>query len=239
MNIPNNLPASPAEPSHELPIKVLVVDDQILFREGLISLVRSTTDFEAVGGAGSVHEGIEQALALKPDIILMDFSLPDGTGLDATSAILRVLPDCKIIFLTVYETDQNLFAALRMGAKGYMLKNVSSSDLLASMRALKRGEKAISRQMMSSVLDEFSRIQPMKKDRKENLLDRLSPREMDVLRELEQDATNMQIAQRLFLSENTVKHHIRSIFDKLEVDNRREAVAFVRQNSFGPRLTNS
>jgi DNA-binding NarL/FixJ family response regulator len=217
--------------------RVLVIDDQILFREGLISLVRSTADFEAVGGAGSVHEGIEMAVKLKPDIILMDFSLPDGTGLDATSSILRHLPDCKIIFLTVYETDQNLFAALRLGAKGYMLKNVTSSDLLAGLRALNRGEKAISRQMMSSVLDEFSRTRPISNTGRDKLISRLSPRELDVLRELEQDATNLQIAQRLFLSENTVKHHIRNILDKLEVDNRREAIAFARQNTYGMKVT--
>lgn len=220
------------------PQRVLVIDDQILFREGLISLMRTTTDFEAVGGAGSVHEGIEQALELKPDIILMDFSLPDGTGLDATSVIMRYLPDCKIIFLTVYETDENLFAALRMGAKGYMLKDVTSSDLLASLRALNRGEKAISRLMMSSVLDEFSRTQPVSTTSSEKLLARLSPREQDVLRELERDATNLQIAQRLFLSENTVKHHIRNILDKLEVENRREAVAFARRNALGVKSQN-
>ena len=220
----------------ERPQKVLVIDDQILFREGLISLVRSTTDFEAVGYAGSVHEGIEQALLHKPDIILMDFSLPDGTGLDATSAIRSHLPDCKIIFLTVYETEENLFAALRIGAKGYMLKNVTSSDLLAGLRALSRGEKAISRQMMSSVLDEFSRTLPVSSAGREKLLSRLSPRELDVLHELEQDASNLQIAQLLFLSENTVKHHIRNILDKLEVENRREAISFVRQNSVGISL---
>ena len=222
---------NPETPSGS-PKKVLVIDDQILFREGLISLMRTTTDFEAVGGAGSVHEGIEMAMELKPDIILMDFSLPDGTGLDATSVLMRQMPDCKIIFLTVYETDENLFAALRLGAKGYMLKNVTSSDLLASLRALNRGEKAISRHMMSSVLDEFSRIQPASTTH-EKLLSRLSPRELDVLKELAQDATNMQIAQRLFLSENTVKHHIHSVYEKLELNNRREAIRFAREHGLG------
>src|SRR5512138_1883965 len=136
--------------------KVLLVDDQILFREGLVSLFNSTSDFEMVGTAGSVHEGIEQALETRPDIILMDFSLPDGTGLDATRAILSRLPDCQIVFLTVYKEDETLFAALRLGAKGYMLKNVNSADLLSSLRGLARGENAISRKMISSVLDEFT-----------------------------------------------------------------------------------
>ena len=213
--------------------KILLIDDQILFREGLIGLFGSTADFVVVGAAGSVHEGKELALLHQPDIILMDFSLPDGTGLDATRAIIQHLPDCKIIFLTVYETDENLFAALRLGAMGYMLKNITGSDLLSSLRALDRGEKAISRKMASSVLDEFSRIGTISAlgTGKQKLLAKLSPRELDVLHEMESDATNLQIAQRLFLSENTVKHHIRNILDKLEVENRREAILFARQNA--------
>ena len=209
--------------------KILVIDDHILFREGLISLFRFAPDFEAVGGAGSVNDGIEQARLLKPDIILMDFSLPDGTGLDATRSILAFLPDCKIVFLTVYETDEKLFSALRLGAKGYQLKNVASADLLSSLRALDRGEVAVSRKMMSSVLGEFSKT-PAPGSKNDELLVKLSPRELDVLRELEDGISNTEIARRLFLSENTVKHHIRNILDKLEVENRREAALIARQN---------
>ncbi len=215
-----------------IPLKVLIIDDQILFRDGLKSLLSSTPDFEVVGGAGSVHEGIKLALQTSPDLILMDFSLPDGTGLDATSAILRVLPACKIVFLTVFETPENLFTALRMGAAGYMLKDITSSDLLSSLRALNRGEKAVSRKMMSVVMDEFSRIYTNGETSTdaEKLLTRLSKRELDVLRELANDTSNLEIAQKLYLSENTVKHHIRNILDKLEAKNRREVVAFARQN---------
>ena len=133
--------------------KVLVVDDHIMFREGLISLLCSTPDFQVVDQAGTMHEGIEKALLYKPDIILMDFSLPDGTGLEATRVILNELPQCKIVFLTVYETDENLISAIRLGAKGYMLKNVSSSSLIASLRALEQGEIAMSRKMMSKALE--------------------------------------------------------------------------------------
>ena len=224
-----NIPAHPVD----IPRKILLVDDQILFREGLVGLFSSATDFEVIGVAGTVHEGKELALQYEPDMILMDFSLPDGTGLDATRAILRSLPDCKIIFLTVYETDENLFAALRLGAMGYLLKNISGSDLLSSLRALDRGEKAISRKMTSSVLDEFSRngnISTPGSDT-QRLMAKISPRELDVMRELESGATNLQIAQRLFLSVNTVKHHIRNILNKIEVKNRREAILFARQNA--------
>lgn len=212
--------------------KILIIDDQTLFRDGLISLLANTPDFSVAACAGSVHEGIKLAAQHRPDIILMDYSLPDGTGLDATSAILRFLPACKIVFLTVYETPENLFTALRLGAAGYMLKDISSSDLLASLRALPRGEKAISRKLASVVMDEFSRIYANGDGSSgtEKLLSRLSRRELDVLRELANDTSNLEIAQKLFLSENTVKHHIRNILDKLEVKNRREVVTFARQN---------
>jgi DNA-binding NarL/FixJ family response regulator len=173
-----------------------------------------------VAQAGYVKEGIEKAVQFKPDIILMDFSLPDGTGLDATKAILDELPDCKIIFLTVYETDENIQAALRLGARGYTLKNVSSSSLLASLRALDQGEMAMSRKMMSKALEYSHSTHPSPT---KDLASRLSPREIDILLELQKDAPNSEIARNLFISENTVKHHIHNIFDKLGVNNRREA----------------
>ncbi len=216
--------------------KVLVIDDQILFREGLMSLLRSTPDFQLVGFAGSVSEGREQAALYKPDIILMDFSLPDGTGLDATRAILAELPETKIIFLTVHESDENLFAALRLGAKGYMLKDISSSDLLASLRALNRGEKAVSRKMMSRIMDEFART-PLPEAGNEKLLTRLSPRELDVIREIEAGATNLEIAQHLFLSINTVRHHMRNVLGKLGLKNRRELAVFARKNGLVSKIS--
>jgi DNA-binding NarL/FixJ family response regulator len=214
--------------STRAPKKILIIDDQILFREGLMSLLRSTPDFDMVGCAGSVFEGSELALLHKPDIILMDFSLPDGTGLDATRAILARLPDCKIVFLTVYEADENLFAAMRLGAKGYMLKNVSSTILLSSLRALERGEMAVSRKMMSTVMNEFSHI-AWPETGAENPLAKLSPRELDIFHEIEAGATNLEIAEHLFLSVNTVKHHIRNILSKLELKNRRQAALLAAQ----------
>jgi DNA-binding NarL/FixJ family response regulator len=216
--------------------KVLVIDDQILFREGLESLISSTTDFKMVGCAGTVHEGCEQAALFHPDIILMDFSLPDGTGLDATRAILAKVPECKIVFLTVHESDENLFAALRLGAKGYMLKNIGSAELLSSLRALDRGEEAVSRKMMSMVVKEFAST-PDRGTEYDKLLTNLSPRESDVLREIENGATNLEIAQRLFLSVNTVKHHIRNIFSKLGLKNRRQAAIFARKNGLGGKFS--
>jgi DNA-binding NarL/FixJ family response regulator len=224
--------------SAKAPKKVLVIDDQILFREGLESLLSSTKDFELVGCAGSVHEGCEQAILFKPDIILMDFSLPDGTGLDATRVILARVPDCKIVFLTVHESDENLFAALRLGAKGYMLKNIGSSELLSSLRALDRGEEAVSRKMVSRIVEEFART-PKSSSGDDKLLVTLSPRELDVLREIESGATNLEIAQRLFLSVNTVKHHIRNVFSKLGMKNRHQVASFARKNGLGRKFSST
>jgi len=199
---------------------ILIIDDHVLFRDGLVSLFKSMQDFHVVGQAGTVKEGVEKAFHHKPNIILMDFSLPDGTGLDATKVILDELPDCKIIFLTVYETDDKLLSAIRLGAKGYLLKNVSGSSLITSLRALSQGEIAMSRKMMSRAL-ESSRLTPLAPS--PDLLSKLSSREIDVLYELQNGASNAQIAEQLYLSENTVKHHVHSILEKLEAGNRNEA----------------
>jgi two-component system nitrate/nitrite response regulator NarL len=206
--------------------KILVIDDHVLFRDGLVSLFHSTPDFHVVDQASTVKEGIEKAFHHRPDIILMDFSLPDGTGLDATRTILDELPKCKIIFLTVFETDENLLEAIRLGAKGYLLKNVSGASLLASLRALDQGEIAMSRKMLSRVV-EFSRSMPLPPA--SDLLSKLSPREIDILYELQNEASNTEIAQHLFLSENTVKHHIHNILDKLNVKNRHQAGMLAKQ----------
>lgn len=213
---------------------ILVIDDHVLFRDGLISLFQSTSDFRVVDQAGTVSEGVEKAFHHRPDIILMDFSLPDGTGLDATRIILDEMPECKIVFLTVFETDENLLKAIRLGAKGYMLKNISSSSLLASLRALAKGEIAMSRKMMSRVV-EFSRGTPAPPA--DDLLAKLSPRELDILAALQDGASNTQIASRLYLSENTVKHHIHSILEKLGVENRRQAGVLAKQ--LGLKKSNS
>ena len=208
--------------------RVLIIEDHILFRDGLISLFESTPEFDVVGDAETIFEGVEKARNLKPDIILMDFSLPDGTGLDATKIILSEMPQCKIVFLTVYEADEKLFAAIRAGAKGFLPKNVARFDLISSLHALDRGEIAISRQMASHIVEEFSHSN-LQTTSHEELLSRLTEREMDVLGELQDGLSNQDISNQLFISENTVKHHVRNILKKLEVENRREAGLIARQ----------
>lgn len=205
---------------------IVVIDDHIMFREGLINLLQSIPEFCILDQAGTMYEGIEKVLSHRPDIVLMDFSLPDGTGLEATRILLESMPDCKIIFLTVYESDENLMAAIRLGAKGYMLKNVSSSALIASLRGLENGEIAMSRRMMSKVLESSRSSLP---SYNHDTVSKLSPREIDILIRLQTDVSNSEIARQLFLSENTVKHHIHNILDKLGVDNRRQAGLIARE----------
>ena len=208
-------------------MRILLVDDHILFREGLVGLINSQPDFEVLGQAGSVAEAVEMTFELKPDLVLMDFGLPDGTGLDATQSILAKQPETNIVFLTVHEEDDRLFAALRSGAKGYLLKNVPVSKLLTFLRGVERGEAAISPAMTTRVLHEFARLEPGREPT--GASEELTTREIEVLKELVTGATNREIADRLYIAENTVKNHMRNILGKLNLRNRREAAEFARR----------
>jgi two-component system nitrate/nitrite response regulator NarL len=210
-------------------VKTLLVDDHALFREGLASLLAGQPDFTVIGEAGSVQEAILMACDLRPHLVLMDFTLPDGTGLDATRAILAECPQTQIVFLTVHEEDERLFAAIRSGAKGYLLKNVPVAKLLSFLRGLKQGEVAITPKMTSRILDEFSRMEPTRGPASDDL-SALTARELDVLREMSTGASNREIAQHLYISENTVKTHVSSILSKLNLQNRREAARFAHQH---------
>jgi len=209
-------------------IRILVVDDHVLFREGLAAVIRGEPDIEVVGFAGSVKEAVEIAHQVKPDIILMDFAMPDGTGADATQQILKEYPDCRIIFLTMSDENDDLFAAIRSGAKGYILKNIHPSKLVASLRSVYQGESAISRSMTLRLMEELARSDVPTRPR-DPLLAKLTPRELDVLRDVATGMTNQEIATKLFLSENTVKYHVHSILDKLDFADRREASQFARE----------
>jgi two-component system NarL family response regulator len=210
-------------------VKILVVDDHVLFREGLVSLLNADDYFNVVGQAGSVHEAIKLAHNLRPDLILMDFSLPDGDGADASTAILAEQPECKIVFLTMHDADENLFAAIRSGAKGYLLKNVPVAKLVSSLKSIEKGEAAISGAMTMRLLEEFSQHHNGVSSEIYNTQSVLSQREVEILREIALGASNGEIATKLFLSVNTVKHHIHNILSKLRLENRRAAILYARQ----------
>ena len=210
-------------------MQILLVDDHALFREGLSSLLSNQPDLKIVGTAQSVSEAIQAARDLKPDLILMDFTHPDGTGLEATKAILAESPGTKIVFLTVHEDDERLFSAIRSGAIGYLPKNISMHDLVAQIRGLEYGEAAITSKMASRVLGELARTQPGRPNI-DSPAARLTTRELEVLREIEKGASNREIADRLYISERTVKNHVSHILNKLNLRNRYEAAEFARQN---------
>lgn len=210
-------------------MKLLVVDDHILFRQGLVSMLQQHSNYEIIGEAGSVKQAVEQARVLKPDLILMDYMLGDGTGLEAAQMILNELPLCKIVFLTVADEDEILFRALRSHASGYILKDVTVEDLLKSLKRLEHGEIAISNEMVTKVINEFIKTSPP-----DNHLafqpTKLSRRELEVLHALANGASNQEIAQTLFISENTVKHHVHNILKKLGLHDRREAANYAREH---------
>jgi DNA-binding NarL/FixJ family response regulator len=213
---------------------ILLVDDHVLFRESLASLLAGQPDMKVAGQAGSVQEAIKLARKLQPHIILMDISLPDGTGLEATRAILAERPGTRIVFLTVHEEDEQLFAAIRAGAKGYLNKNVRPGELLKRLRDVARDEAGISPAIARRILEEFSRTPAPSPAPHTNGAD-LSAREIEIVRELARGATNREIARKLVISENTVRNHVSSVLSKLHLRSRRDIADYVREHGLHPR----
>ncbi|MBI2216122.1 MAG: response regulator transcription factor [Candidatus Rokubacteria bacterium] len=204
------------------PIRVLVVDDHALFRKGVASLLRPAEGFTVVGEAQDGREAVAKARALAPDVVLIDVYMPEMDGLEATRRIKAAIPSTRIIVLTVSEDDQNLFAALKAGAQGYLLKSVEPDELFRTVRGVVHGEAFVNPSMAAKVLAELTR--PAGAPR-EAPADVLSPREREVLGLLTEGAVNKEIAAALDISENTVKNHLKSIMEKLHVENRVQAVA--------------
>ncbi len=209
-------------------MKILLVDDHALFREYLAGLIRTQPDFDVVGDVCTVREAVDTASARKPDITLMDYELPDGTGVDAACQILKDSPGAKVVFLTENVSDEYLFSAIRCGAKGFFRKNTSMAKLLEALRAINQGEAVLPGEFINRILEEFShwRLPPAREDALENL----TFREIEILQHLSTGATNREIAGRLVITENTVKNHVHNILEKLELRNRREVVYFARQH---------
>jgi len=202
-------------------MRILLVEDHLLFQESLGRLLDAQPDMTIVGGAATVQDAVAKAHKLKPDIILMDFTLPDGTGLDATRAILAEQPAIKIIFLTIHEEDEKIFDAIRQGAQGYLLKNVTSTHLLNYLRGLTRGEVAIEPEFAARIFKEFAQMSPRDSLNTE-ATSKLTTRQREILQELKTGATNRQIATRLVISEQTVKNHVSRVLKKLNIKSRHE-----------------
>lgn len=213
-------------------MKILLVDDHILFRQGLYSLLDSQPDMMVVGQASSAAEAMVKTHELQPDTILMDISMPGVDGLEAARQILAEHRNIRIVFLTAHEDEDRLFEAIKLGGKGYLLKNMRTAELLDMLRGLDKNEAALSRQMAAKLLDEFAQMR-QKLSQLSGFDDEeiaLTERETGILTLAAQGVSNRQIADRLSIAESTVKNHMRNILSKLHLKNRREAVAYARRH---------
>jgi DNA-binding NarL/FixJ family response regulator len=204
-------------------VRVLLADDHALFRDGLASLL-AAWGHDVVGQVADGDAAVLSALELRPDLVLMDVSMPGSGGLDATRRIAGRAPGLPIVMLTASEDVDDLFAALKAGARGYLLKNLESSELRTMLDAVARGEAAITPAIAARILAELARVD-RPADAPIRGPDHLTDRELDVLRLVVDGLRNKEIAAALGVSENTVKFHLRNILDKLHAQNRAEVVA--------------
>jgi DNA-binding NarL/FixJ family response regulator len=206
------------------PIRVAVVDDQELFRRGLTMLLQVEDDIEVVGEAGDGVAATELAASAVPDVILMDVRMPKRSGIEACVAIKDVAPTAQIIMLTVSDEEADLYDAVKNGASGYLLKDSSIDEVAQAVRVVADGQSLISPSMAIKLLDEFKQMS--RSDRQQVPTPRLTERELEVLKLVAQGLNNREIAKQLFISENTVKNHVRNILEKLQLHSRMEAVMY-------------
>ena len=210
-------------------IKIILVDDQALFREGLRTLLEVQNDFEVVGEASNGEEALRIAATTAPTVVLMDLRMPVMDGVTATRRLRDTLPSCKVIVLTTFDDDQNVFEGLRAGAIGYLLKDVSSEKLNEAIRSAARGEYFLPPPITAKVMAEFSRIVRPVHVNQEIIAANLSNRELEVLRMVATGASNKEIAESLVIAEGTVKNHLTSILGKLDARDRMHAVLKARE----------
>ena len=214
-------------------MRILFVDDHILFRKGVAALLSNHPNLEVVGEADNGLQGIDMARELLPDLILMDINMPVCDGLEATQCIKREMPYVKIVILTVADDDHNLFEAIKSGAQGYLLKNLEPEQLFEMLESISQGEAPLSGVIAAKILKEFN--QPTYTNNPEKAaLGGLTARETSVLQLVAEGLTNKEIAAELVISENTVKIHLKNILEKLHLQNRIQAAVYaVKQGLLG------
>jgi NarL family two-component system response regulator LiaR len=212
-------PSSPPDPNHG-PITVLIVDDHAVVRQGLRTFLDLQPDIKVVGEAADGTEALAQAQALLPDIILMDLVMPNQDGVSATRAITSAVPSSKVLVLTSFSEDEKVFASIKAGAHGYLMKDVLPPELVKAIRTVYRGEAQLHPEIARKLMNEFSTPVPTapKHD--------LTERELDVLRLIAQGKSNKEIADDLILSEKTVKTHVSNILQKLHLSDRTQAAVY-------------
>jgi len=211
-------------------MRIVLADDHPLFRDGVRSLLEAR-GIEVVGEAGDGREAVETVLRLRPDVVLMDITMPHMDGLEATRIIKARAPEITIVMLTVSDEDHMLFEAIKSGAQGYLLKNLRAPEFFDLLQGVERGEAPISRALAGRILEEFGRrAGPAAAHRQ----DELTEREREVLQAVSGGASNREIAAALHISENTVKFHMKNILDKLHLRSRAEVVAYAARHSRAP-----
>jgi DNA-binding NarL/FixJ family response regulator len=215
-------------------IRVLIADDHTLFRDGLRALLASVPDIEVVGEASSGKEALRLAFEYQPDVILMDVQMPDLNGIEATRQILRTSPHVGIIILTMFQDDDSVFAAMRAGARGYVLKGADQGVLLRAVRAVANGESLFSPEIAARLMQFFASFEPASRT---ELFPELTEREREILSLIADGQTNAEIAEKLVISMKTVRNHVSNIFSKLQVADRAQAAIRAREAGLGEAFT--
>ncbi|MEK6278782.1 MAG: response regulator transcription factor [Acidobacteriota bacterium] len=213
-------------------IRVLLVDDQALFREALRTLISLQPDLEVVGEAANGEEALTAAQVLRPDVVLMDLQMPVLDGVAATRHLHTAQPQCRVIALTTFDDDEYIFECLRAGAVGYLLKDAPSEKVFEAIRTAARGESFLQPSVTTRVLAEFTRLSDHPHPNPPTLIEPLSDREREILRLITTGSSNREIADKLFITEGTVKNHVTNILGKLDVRDRTQAALKARELGF-------
>ena len=211
-------------------LRILIADDHLLFRDGLRTLLATAPDMELAGEATTGDEAITEAAVLQPDVILMDLQMPGIGGVEATRRIVQMSPHIGILVVTMFADDASVFAAMRAGARGYLLKGAKHGEMLRAIRAVGSGEAIFSPAIAVRLMDFFGSMRPTPAPQ---IFPELSDREREVLALIAQGYKNAEIAERLILSPKTVRNHITNILSKLQVADRTEAIMRAREAGFG------
>jgi DNA-binding NarL/FixJ family response regulator len=211
-------------------IRILIADDHTLFRDGLRALLASIPDIEVVGEAASGEEALRLTVEHQPDVILMDIQMPDLNGIEATRQILRTSPHIGIIILTMFQDDDSVFAVMRAGARGYVLKGADQGVLLRAVHAVANGESLFSPEIAARLMQFFASLEPASRP---ELFPELTEREREILSLIANGQTNTEIAEKLVISMKTVRNHVSNIFSKLQVADRAQAAIRARRAGFG------